>query len=142
MSQIERSIRLPYTTEQLYSLVSDINAYPAFLPYCLDAKILSEDQGRVEGTLRVGYKGLGYTFATRNTNHPPGHIHMQLLSGPFQRLEGDWTFQPTDSGTHVKLRLIIVFKNALLGMMFKHKIDELTDVMVAAFVARAKEIYS
>lgn len=125
----------------MFKLVSDIPAYPQFLPYCVEAKVVSENQGVVDGSLRVGYKGLGYTFATRNINHPSDHIHMALLSGPFQRLEGDWHFDIAAGGCQVRLRLTIVFKNPLLGMMFKHKIDELTDMMVTAFVQRARDLY-
>jgi ribosome-associated toxin RatA of RatAB toxin-antitoxin module len=141
LSQIERTIALPYTREQLYNLVSDVPSYPQFVPYCVDAKVLSDNQGVVDGSLRVGYKGLGYTFATRNINHPHEHIHMALLSGPFQRLEGDWYFDHTAGGCQVRLRLTIIFKNPLLSMMFKGKIDELTDMMVTAFVQRARDMY-
>lgn len=141
MSQIERSILLPYTREQLYSMVSDFSRYPEFVPYCVEAKTLKEEQGVVEGTLRVGYKGLGYNFATKNTNYAPEQIRMELLSGPFERLEGTWHFESQPTGCRVRLQLTIVFKNALLGMMFKHKIDESTDMMMDAFIARARELY-
>lgn len=141
MSQIERSVHLPYTREQLFNLVSDIPSYPQFVPYCVQAQILTDNQGVIEGSLRVGYKGLGYTFATQNINHPSDHIHMALLSGPFERLEGDWHFDMAAGGCQVRLCLTIIFKNPLLGMMFKHKIDELTDMMVAAFMQRAQEVY-
>jgi ribosome-associated toxin RatA of RatAB toxin-antitoxin module len=141
LSQIERSIVLPFTREQLFSLVSDIPRYPEFVPYCLDAKILNENQGVVEGSLRAGYKGLGYNFATQNTNQAPEQIKMKLLSGPFQRLEGDWFFDETAHGTQIRLKLTIVFKNPILGMMFKHKIDELTDLVMKAFIDRARVLY-
>ncbi len=139
---VERSIQLPYTREQLFALVSDIGQYPRFLPYCQDAKILRQQGNTVHGTLRVGYKGLGYNFATQNTNQAPGQIRMQLLSGPFQKLEGDWLFQAIpQGGTRVHLRLDIILKPAVLGILFKSKIDEMTDLMVSAFVQRAKDLY-
>jgi len=139
---VERSIHMPYTREQLFSLVSDIRQYPQFLPYCQEAKILSQQENTVKGSLRIGYKGLGYNFATKNTNQAPGHIRMQLLSGPFQRLEGDWLFEALpQGGSRVHLRLDIVLKPALLGILFKSKIDEMTDLMVAAFMQRAKDLY-
>lgn len=141
MSLIERSIHMPYTCEQVFDLVSDITAYPQFVPYCLDTKITAAHNRVLEGTLRVGYKGLGYTFVTRNTNRPPEHIRMELLSGPFRRLEGEWLFKPDSQGCKVDLRLTIVFKNPLLAVMFKKKIDEVTDMMVSAFVQRARELY-
>jgi ribosome-associated toxin RatA of RatAB toxin-antitoxin module len=140
---VERSIQLPYTREQLFSLVSDIGQYPRFLPYCQDAKILSRQGSTVQGTLRIGYKGLGYSFATKNIEQAPGQIRMQLLSGPFQRLEGDWLFEALpQGGTRVHLRLDIVLKPAVLGILFKSKIDDMTDLMVASFVQRAKDLYA
>jgi ribosome-associated toxin RatA of RatAB toxin-antitoxin module len=133
---------LPYACEQVYRLVSEIAHYPQFLPYCLDAKILEENQGVLKGTLRVGYKGLGYNFATQNRNQPPGHIQMELLSGPFQKLEGHWHFDPRPEGCQVRLELTLEFKHPLLGRLFRHKIEEVTDLMVQAFIDRAKELYA
>jgi ribosome-associated toxin RatA of RatAB toxin-antitoxin module len=140
---IERSVQLPYSQEQLFNLVNDIEQYPQFLPYCQEAKILRQNPGAITGKLRVGYKGLSYGLETQNTHTIPHQISMQLISGPFQKLEGKWDFHSlTDKTCQVKLQLNIVFKQALLGVLFKRKIDEITDLMVAAFIQRAKDLYT
>lgn len=139
---IKRSIQSPYTQEQLFKLVTDISEYPRFLPYCQGAIVLGRQGNRVKGTLHIGYKGLSYPFATQNLETPPSHIRMQLLSGPLQKLEGDWVFDslPT-GGCQVRLQVELLLKPAVLGILFKSKIDEITDLMVDAFVKRAKDLY-
>ena len=34
MTSISRSVLVPYTAEEMYALVSDIERYPEFLPWC------------------------------------------------------------------------------------------------------------
>lgn len=127
----------------MFALVADIDHYSTFLPYCTDSYVLREEGDKVEGSLRVGYKGMGYTFTSHNHNQPPERIHMALSKGPFERLEGDWCFTPTTpTGTRVEIELTVEFKHRLMGLALNHKLDEITDKVVDAFIERAKVIYA
>lgn len=141
MPQLERTLNLPYTPEQLYKLVDDIEQYPQFLPYCTEAKVLKREGETVEGSVRVGYKNIGYTFCTRNHHVPFERIHMSLAEGPLKELEGEWMFSGTEHGCQVQLRLRISFKNKLMDIAFQKKMHDVTDKMVNAFVDRAKAVY-
>ena len=34
MSEVIKSVLVPYSAQQMYGLVADVQAYPAFLPWC------------------------------------------------------------------------------------------------------------
>lgn len=142
LPHISRTVFLPYTPAQLFELVADIDHYADFLPYCTASYILSEQGEKVEASLRVGYKNMGYTFTSHNHNQPPDTIHMTLSQGPFSQLEGEWRFTPhAPTGVRVDLHLTIVFKHGLIGLALNRKLDEVTDLMVNAFSERARVIY-
>lgn len=56
---------LPYSPEQLYDLVADIEKYPDFLPWCAAVRILSESETEMLADLSVGYKFFRETFRSR-----------------------------------------------------------------------------
>jgi coenzyme Q-binding protein COQ10 len=70
-SLYERRI-LPYNSASLYTLISDIDSYSTFLPYCQDSKVTkwsaADDNGKIwpaEADLKVGWGGIQETFTSR-----------------------------------------------------------------------------
>jgi coenzyme Q-binding protein COQ10 len=49
---------LPYSAEQLFDLVADIERYPEFLPWCVGARILRRDGDVLKADVIVGFKML------------------------------------------------------------------------------------
>ena len=94
MRHVERRQTLPYTAEQLFDLVNDVNSYPKFLPWCRAARAVPEGPNIVVATLEVGIGGVRTSFTTRNTLARPRSIRMDLRAGPFRRLRGEWRFEP------------------------------------------------
>ena len=58
---------LPYTAEQVFDLVADIERYPEFLPWCVGARILRRDGDVLKADVIVGFKMLRETFTSRVT---------------------------------------------------------------------------
>ena len=48
--------KLPYTPEQLYALVSDIEKYPEFLPWCIALRIRQRDAAQINADMIIGFK--------------------------------------------------------------------------------------
>ena len=44
MHTVKRSLILPYSAAEMYSLANDVDHYSEFLPWCSDSQVL--DQGR------------------------------------------------------------------------------------------------
>lgn len=147
MREIQRSALVPFTPEQMFALVDDIERYAEFLPWVVAAKVIERSETERVGQLTVARAGLKEQFTTRNTVGPPQRLAMKLVDGPFSVLEGLWTFEAIGEpdaprGTRINLVLRIEFKNRLLDMMLASKVASSCDTVVDAFVKRARAIYA
>ncbi|MSO72213.1 MAG: type II toxin-antitoxin system RatA family toxin [Rhodospirillaceae bacterium] len=133
---------LPYTLEQVYGLVADVERYPEFLPWCVASRIRRrESPTSFTADLAVGFKMVRERFASRITLKPVEAITVEYLDGPFAHLTNEWNFAPAAGGTAVTFFLSFEFKSkllqALIGMLFEEAVRR----MVSAFEARAAKIY-
>ncbi|ARD19014.1 ubiquinone-binding protein [Edwardsiella piscicida] len=142
MPQISRSALVPFSAQQMYQLVNDVDAYPAFLPGCVGSRVLESSPQSMTASVDVCKAGISKTFTTRNTLSDNRNIKMQLIEGPFRRLMGDWRFTPLgEDACKVELHLDFEFTNKLVELAFGKVFKELAGSMVQAFTLRAKEVY-
>lgn len=146
MKNIHKSVLIWFTPEEMFRLVTDVDAYPQFLPWCDHARVLeTTDQGM---TAEVGIKmaGLKQSFTTRNTHVPGREVQMELIDGPFSNLSGGWTFSPVGDGTQrackVELNLHYGFSSAALSAVVGPVFDKIASSLVDAFIKRAEQVYS
>ena len=133
---------MSYSAEQMFDLVTDVRAYPEFLPWCERATVTFENDTRQEATLEVGVRGITHKFSTRNLLERPRRIGIDLLSGPFRRLAGEWRFDPVEAGgCEVALSLDFEASSVPLKFLFEMLFEELIRSQMAAFVERAGEVY-
>jgi coenzyme Q-binding protein COQ10 len=133
--------RLPYRPEQLYELVADVERYPEFLPWCLAAKIRRREGSVVHADLVIGFKMFRERFTSKVTLSPPDRIDVAYADGPFRYLDNHWIFLPTDDGTEIDFFVDFEFKNRMLQKVIEVLFNEAVRRMVAAFEARAKQLY-
>jgi ribosome-associated toxin RatA of RatAB toxin-antitoxin module len=136
-----RSALVPYSAAEMFSLVDDIEAYPAFLPWCSGAEVERRNDDTVVATLELHKGGLSKRFTTRNTRHEYSAIDIALVGGPFRRLAGGWQFHELDEGCRVSLDLEFAFDSKLVDMMFGAFFEETCKSLVDAFTRRAVDIY-
>lgn len=142
MPQISRSALVPYSAEQMYQLVNDVNSYPDFLPGCVGSRVLNASASEMTAAVDVAKAGISKTFTTRNTLTSNQSILMNLVDGPFKKLMGIWKFTPLSSDAcKVELHLDFEFANKLIELAFGRIFKELASNMVQAFTTRAKEVY-
>lgn len=94
MPQISRTALVPYSAEQMYQLVNDVQSYPQFLPGCTGSRILESTHGQMTAAVDVSKAGISKTFTTRNQLTSNQSILMNLVDGPFKKLIGGWKFTP------------------------------------------------
>lgn len=134
---------LPYSPEQVYALVADVERYPEFLPWCVACRITRrESPSSFTADLAVGFKMVRERFASRVTLKPIEAITVDYLDGPFAHLTNAWTFAPAPGGsTAVSFYLSFEFKSkilqGLIGMLFEEAVHR----MVSAFEKRAAKLY-
>ncbi|CAH9051022.1 Ribosome association toxin RatA [Pseudoalteromonas holothuriae] len=141
MPQIEKSALVMYSTQEMFELVNDVDAYPIFLPHCSDAKIIQAAEGGMTASLEISKAGLKKWFTTENS-FDGTTVHMQLVDGPFKSLKGHWQFTELDEqACKVSLKLEFEFASRLIEMAFGKVFNEVAKSMVSAFTQRAKIVY-
>jgi ribosome-associated toxin RatA of RatAB toxin-antitoxin module len=142
MREVTRSALVPYSAEQMFALVEDIERYPEFVPWISAAQKLQATSDEVTGRLEMQRAGVRETFTTRNFMKRPTEMLMTLVDGPFKTFEGRWSFTPLgDKGVKVGLTIRFEFANAMLGMLLSRAFEKNCGEMIDAFVARARAVY-
>jgi coenzyme Q-binding protein COQ10 len=133
---------LPFTPEQLFDVVADIEKYPEFLPWCIATRIRRREGKVVHADMVIGFKMFRERFTTRDVFDPPGRIDVSYRDGPFKYLNNHWIFEPYGDG-HCELDFYIDFEfhsrlfQKVMGVVF----NEAVRIMVTAFEKRARAIY-
>lgn len=126
----------------MFELVSDIEAYSEFLPWCGGARVVARDEGSVTAAIDIAYSGVHKTFTTRNYLTPPAAMQMELLDGPFSRLDGNWRFDALgERESKISLDLEFEFANRLLAFALNSTFSKIADSMVDSFLQRARQVY-
>ncbi len=143
MPSIQRSALVAHSAEAMFDLVNNVEAYPEFLPGCADSRVLDKSNDSMRASLLVAKAGIKQWFTTHNELVDGRRINMQLVEGPFRRLQGGWTFSAlSDSACKIELNLEFEFSNKLAEMAFGKVFSTLATNMVAAFTQRAKQVYA
>lgn len=134
---------LPYTAEQLFDLVIDIEKYPEFLPWCQGARINVRKGHYLEADVIVGYKMFREVFSSRVHMIRPNAIEVEYLKGPMRHLHNKWVF--TDlAKDRCEVDFYVDF--SLSTKLFEGLVDQFFHMalvkMIAAFEDRAKKLYS
>ena len=145
MKHVKKSVLLWYTPREMYDLVTAVEDYPKFLPWCDRAEILERSPEGVVARLGLAYKGVRHAFTTRNENAPGESVLVRLVDGPFSTLDGNWFFRPlgTDQvqGCKIAFDLRYAFASAALEVVVSPVFDKVANTFVDSFVKRAGEVY-
>jgi coenzyme Q-binding protein COQ10 len=132
---------LPYTPEQLFALVADIERYPEFLPWCIGARIKERQPNLVVADLIIGFKVFRERFTSRVMLDPPGKIDVTYAEGPFRYLDNHWTFERAPEGCRIGFFVDFEFKSRLMQKVIEVLFGEAVRRMVGAFEKRAQDLY-
>jgi coenzyme Q-binding protein COQ10 len=132
---------LPYTPEQLFTLVADIERYPEFLPWCVGARVKERQGDLIVADLIIGFRMFRERFTSRVTLDPPRRIDVAYAEGPFRYLNNHWTFTPDPGGCRVGFYVDFEFKSRLLQRLIEVLFGEAVRRMVGAFEKRARDLY-
>jgi coenzyme Q-binding protein COQ10 len=132
---------VPHTADAMYSVVSDVESYPLFLPWVLALRVLSRREGGLSAEMAVGYGALRERYTSDVTLDPAAHrIDVVQTKGPFKQLENHWRFIPQSEGCDVEFSILFEFRNPLLHRIAGAAFEKVMLKMADAFVARAKAL--
>jgi ribosome-associated toxin RatA of RatAB toxin-antitoxin module len=147
MKHVRRSVLLWYSPREMYDLVTGVEDYPAFLPWCSRAQVLEQRDDGVTARLTLAYAGVQHAFTTRNVHVAPQSVTVSLVDGPFSSLDGAWTFTDLPAGgvdrsaCKVELDLRYAFSSRALEAVVSPVFDRIALTLVDSFVQRAEQVH-
>jgi coenzyme Q-binding protein COQ10 len=136
---------LPYTPQQLFELVADVEKYQEFLPWCASSRINWRKENQFNADVAIGYKIFQEMFTSTVTLQPYQRIDVIYEHGPFTHLTNYWTFQQTGRKNmpHCELEFFVDFQfhSGILNGAMTAIFQEAVHSMIGAFEKRAAAIY-
>ena len=133
---------LPYTPEQLFDLVADIERYPEFLPWCQGARIRKREGNTVHADIVIGFKMFREHFSSIDVFDRPNRIDIRYTKGPLQYLNNHWVFEAApDGGCIIDFYIDFEFRSRVFQKMIGVLFDEALGRLLEAFEKRAHAIY-
>lgn len=137
---------VPYSPDQMFDLVADVENYPAFLPLCKELtigdRVLQGGETLLVANMVAGYGVVRESFKTIVRLAPERlRIDVSYVDGPFSYLENEWIFKASDRGCEVLFFIDYEFRSKLLGVMVGGLFDEAFRLFSDAFENRARVVY-
>ncbi|MEE4538563.1 MAG: type II toxin-antitoxin system RatA family toxin [Erythrobacter sp.] len=142
MVGIRETRRLPYSAEQMFDLVADVSRYREFLPWVIATRVRSNSETEMVADMVVGFKSIRESFTSRVQKDRPGQIAVHYVDGPLEDLDNVWRFRAINETTcEIDFSVDFQFKNRVFQSLAGRYFDRAFRKMVAAFEARAHELY-
>jgi ribosome-associated toxin RatA of RatAB toxin-antitoxin module len=148
MKHVKKSVLLWYSPHEMYELVTAIEDYPQFLPWCERAEVLERSANSVTARLHLSYMGVRQSFTTRNAQVADRSVSLELVDGPFSKLSGEWHFQPVPKSDgpnakacKIEFALRYAFSNRALEVVVSPVFDGIPNTFVDSFVKRAEQVH-
>ena len=141
--------RVPFTPQQMFELVADVDRYPEFLPFCEALVVRSRerrgDKQVLLADMTAGYKAVRETFTSRVVLDPAQTAVLVEGApdsrGPFRSLENRWHFTPAPGGCDVTFFIAYEFKSMMMQVLVGALFDRAFRRYTRAFEERARAIY-
>ena len=144
-ASVKRSIQCK--KEQLIDLVLDIEKYPEFVPFCVDAKVYEKKEKDnlllIIADLTIGKGPFKDTYKSDvKYNKKEDSIYVTNLDGPLKHLENNWYFKEENNFTEVSFDVDFELKNDFLNIVMTKSFQFGLDRIADAFQKRAEELFS
>jgi ribosome-associated toxin RatA of RatAB toxin-antitoxin module len=147
MKHVKKSVLLWYTPREMYDLVTGVEAYPDFLPWCERTEVLERSPDGMLARLHLAYAGVRHAFTTRNQHVDASSVQLDLVDGPFSLLQGSWRFVPIGrpgldaEACRIEFEMRYAFSSKALESVVSPVFDRVANTFVDRFVARAEEVH-
>ena len=144
-ASIKRNINC--SKKDLIDLVLNIEEYPKFIPYCLNAHIYKDESvgnfQYIEADLTIGKGPFKDTYKSDvKFDKKESIIYVKNIEGPLKYLENKWKFDQKENFTEITFDLDFELKNKFLNIFmnksFKYGLDKIAD----AFQDRAEKLFN
>ena len=132
--------------DQLINLVLDIEKYPEFVPFCLDAHIYEKNnEGNlilIIADLTIGKEPFKDTYKSDvKFNKRDNIIKVTNIGGPLNHLENTWYFEDHEGGTEISFDIDFEIENKFLNIVMTKSFQFGLDKIADAFQKRAEKLF-
>jgi|TARA_B100000524_G_C23375094_1_gene271006 coenzyme Q-binding protein COQ10 len=125
--KIEKKVHSNSSAENLYGLVSDVESYSEFIPWCEKSIIERRVHDYFFAKLNMKYLLFSGSFVSKVTLYDyERRINALGVKGSFRYLEANWVFDEYDDGTLVSVNLELDLNNIIL----EKAIDSASGVLI------------
>ena len=127
MLKIEKKVHSNSSADNLYGLVSDVESYSEFIPWCEKSIIERRIHDYFFAKLNMKYLLFSGSFVSKVTLYDyERRINALGVKGSFRYLEANWVFDEYDDGTLVSVNLELDLNNIIL----EKAIDSASGVLI------------
>ena len=132
--------------DQLIDLVLDIEKYPEFVPFCLDAHVYEKNKEGdlilIIADLTIGKGPFKDTYKSDvKFNKKDSTIKVSNIGGPLNHLENSWYFNEHKNGTEIIFDIDFEIENKFLNIVMTKSFQFGLDKIADAFQKRAEELF-
>ena len=137
---------IPCSKENLIKMVLDIEKYPEFVPWCINAKVYKivnkESFIEIIADLTIGKSFFNETYKSFVTyNKSEDFIKVTNIGGPLKHLENNWYFKQIGKNSEVTFDINFELKNKILNLLMAKSFDIGLKKIGDAFEKRALELF-
>ena len=133
---------LPHSSLHMFDLVSDVEKYPEFLPWCVGVRLKQRTKENISADMMIGYKMFREKFSCRVELNYPNRIDVVYEDGPFKYLNNHWIFiKENDGSCTIDFFVDFEFNSIILQKVIGVVFNEAVKIMVSAFEKRANAVY-
>ena len=131
---------------QLVDLVLDIENYPKFIPYCLDAKIYEKKEKKnlilIIADLTIGRGPFKATYKSDvRFNKDTDTIQVTNIEGPLKHLDNKWVFLEKEDSTEISFDIDFEIENKFLNIVMSKSFQYGLDKIADSFQKRANDLF-
>jgi len=136
---------IPYTKEQMFNVVTAVDKYKLFLPWCSDSTITSRQKNNLQAELVIGHGDMVKEKYKSNITLDEPHKVLIVANDKslFEYLESEWHFSdgPSPKSSWVHFQISYKFKSAFHHVLMDRVFLSVQQDMIKAFEKRCHQIY-
>ncbi|KAG7399637.1 Coenzyme Q-binding protein coq10, mitochondrial [Phytophthora boehmeriae] len=136
---------VPFTCDEMFDVVADVDRYREFLPFCVESRVLRRPNDNVmEAALKVGFKLFTESYTSRVLMIRPNKIVVKAIDSPtFKRIESEWIFKPcsTPGSCEIDFKVTFEVSSILHANAIQLFFDDVALSQLNAFIGRARKLY-
>lgn len=127
--------------DRMYMLISDLAAYPEFIPNCSAMVVTPDPSGSTNlqyAKMTIRFGPLTQTYTSQVVLDPAARtVTAKSTDGPFTYLNSQWQIEPEGQGTRIRFEIDFKISNPLIAAVAEPAFARKQDEIISAFVDEA-----